>query len=62
MSTLAKATQDKSKAAAYLAQQVELWRKVADSPYGFNEGVKAKEALAQIEAAAKAKTEAAPEP
>ena len=59
---LSKMTEHKTKAAACLTQQVELWGKVADSPYGFNEGVKAREALAQIEAAARAKTETGSSP
>jgi len=59
---LARVTEDKSKAAAYLAQRDDLWRKLADSPYGFDEGAMAKEALGHIEAEAKAKAEAANQP
>ena len=56
---LGRATEDKSKSPAYFAQQVELLRKLADSPYGFDEGAMAREALAHIDAEAKAKPEGA---
>jgi hypothetical protein len=59
---LSKATDDKDKAAEYAAQQVELWRRVAESPYAFDEGAKAKQALAQIEAAAKGEPNGADAP
>lgn len=59
---LARATEDKSKATEYRARRDELWRKLADSPYGFEQGARAKNALVQIEAAAKAEAETGSSP
>lgn len=59
---LSKATDDKDKAAAYAAQQIELWRKVAESPYGFDEAAKAKQALAGLEGGASGKPDDAGTP